>query len=249
MGRLDGKVALITGGEGSLGMATARLFTAEGAQVMLAGIDEERLRAGGAELGCAWTVADVSDSGQVQAAVRAVIERFARLDVVVSNAGVFGVVAPVVDYPDDVFDRVLAVHVRGTFLVCKHALPVMSDGGSVIITSSVVGLTSDAGVGAYATAKHALVGLMRTVAKEVAPRGIRVNTIHPGPVDNDFQRAVETAATGAPAEEAAALFNAHIPLARHAIPEEVGRVILFLAGDDSSFVTGSPIPVDGGMSI
>jgi NAD(P)-dependent dehydrogenase (short-subunit alcohol dehydrogenase family) len=249
MGRLDGKVALITGGEGSLGMAAARLFTAEGARVMLAGIDEERLRAGSAELGCAHAVADVSDSAQVQAAVRAVIELYGRLDIVVSNAGIAGVVAPVVDYPDDVFDRVLAVHVRGSFLVCKHALPVMADGGSVVITSSVVGLTSDEGVGAYATAKHALVGLMRTVAKEVAPRGIRVNTIHPGPVDNDFQRAIETAATGAPAEEAARLFEAHIPLGRHATPEEVGRVILFLASDDSSFVTGSPIPVDGGMSI
>ncbi|GIH24372.1 oxidoreductase [Acrocarpospora phusangensis] len=249
MGRLDGKVALITGGEGSLGMATARLFTAEGAAVMLVGVDEPALAAGAAELGCAHHLADVSDAAQVRAAVDAVIGRYGGLDVVFSNAGIPGVVAPVVHYPDEVFDRVLAVHVRGSFLVCKHALPVMSDGGSVIITSSVVGLTSDAGVSAYATAKHALVGLMRTLAKEVAPRRIRVNTVHPGPVANDFQRAIETAVTGAPPEEAARLFDAHIPLARHADPDEVARVVLFLASDDSSFMTGSPVRVDGGMSI
>jgi NAD(P)-dependent dehydrogenase (short-subunit alcohol dehydrogenase family) len=125
----------------------------------------------------------------------------------------------------------------------------MADGGSIIITSSVVGLTSDAGISAYATAKHALVGLMRTVAKEVAPRGIRVNTLHPGPVDNEFQRAIEVAATGASPEEAAKIFDAHIPLGRHASPREIARAALFLASDESSFVTGSRISADGGMSI
>jgi NAD(P)-dependent dehydrogenase (short-subunit alcohol dehydrogenase family) len=95
------------------------------------------------------------------------------------------------------FDQVLAVHVRGSFLVCKHSLPYLKAGASVVITSSVVGLTSAAGICAYATAKHALVGLMRTLAKETAPRGVRVNTIHPGPVDNEFQHRIEIAATGA----------------------------------------------------
>ena len=107
----------------------------------------------------------------------------------------------VVDYPEDVFERVLAVNVRGPFHVAKHALTAMRDGGSLILNSSVVGLTSDPGICAYATSKHALVGLMRTAAKEVAPRGIRVNTIHPGPVDNAFQHRIETVATG---EDAAA---------------------------------------------
>jgi NAD(P)-dependent dehydrogenase (short-subunit alcohol dehydrogenase family) len=119
----------------------------------------------------------------------------------------------------------------------------------VIITSSVVGLTADPGIAAYATAKHAQVGLMRTVAKEVAPRGIRVNTVHPGPVDNAFQRAVEAAVTGVRADEAARFFDANIPLGRHATPDEIARVILFLATDDSSFVTGAALAVDGGMSI
>lgn len=252
MGRLSGKVAIITGGEGSVGMATARRFVAEDASVVLVGVDEEGLRAGVAELGAgvaAQVAADVTDAAQVAAAVQATMERHGRIDVVFSNAGISGVIAPVTDYPDDVFDRVLAVHVRGTFLVCKHALPVMRAGGSVVITSSVVGLTSAAGICAYATAKHAQVGLMRTLAHETAQRGIRVNTIHPGPIDNDFQHAIEMAATGASREEATKAFDGLIPFGRHADPDEVARVVLFLASDESSFITGTTISVDGGMSI
>ena len=108
------------------------------------------------------------------------MERFGGLDVAFANAGIFGAVADVADYPEDVFERVLAVNVRGPFHVAKHALNAMLPGGSLIFNSSVVGLTSDAGISAYATSKHALVGLMRTAAKEVAGRGIRVNSIHPG---------------------------------------------------------------------
>jgi NAD(P)-dependent dehydrogenase (short-subunit alcohol dehydrogenase family) len=252
MARLSGKVALITGGEGSVGMATARVFVAEAARVALVGIDEDGLRAGLAELGpdASCVVADVTDAAQVQAAVTATVGTFGRLDIVFSNAGISGAVGtPVTEYSDEVFDRVLAVHVRGAYLVCKHALPVINDGGSVIITSSVVGLTSGAGIVAYATAKHAQVGLMRTVAKEMAPRGVRVNTIHPGPIDNDFQHAIEMAATGAPRDEATTAFDARIPLGRHAAPDEIARAVLFLASDDSSFVTGSTIPVDGGMHV
>ncbi|HEY7485126.1 MAG TPA: SDR family NAD(P)-dependent oxidoreductase [Streptosporangiaceae bacterium] len=252
MGRLSGKVAFITGGEGSIGMAGARRLAAEDAHVVLAGIDENGLRAGVDELGrdaASHVVTDVADAEQVAAAVRTVADRHGGIDIVFSNAGISGDIAPVTEYPDDVFDRVLAVHVRGSFLVCKHALPVMRAGGSLIITSSVVGLTSAPGIVAYATAKHALVGLMRTVAHEAAPRGIRVNTIHPGPVDNEFQHAIEMAATGASREEAAKAFEARIPLGRHADPDEVARAVLFLAGPDSTFITGSTVAVDGGMSI
>jgi NAD(P)-dependent dehydrogenase (short-subunit alcohol dehydrogenase family) len=249
-GLLRGKAALITGGEGSIGMATARAFTAEGARVFLVGLAEDELREGAAALpGAAWAVADVTDSAQVKAAVKAAAEAFGGLDVVVSNAGISGVIAPVADYPEDVFDQVLAVHVRGSFLVCKHSLPYLGRGGSIVITSSVVGLTSDRGICAYATAKHALVGLMRTLAKETAPLGIRVNTIHPGPVDNEFQHRIEVAATGTDRDRAAAAFERLIPLARHATPTEVARAMLFLASDQSAFVTGATLAVDGGMSI
>jgi len=250
-GLLRGKAAIITGGEGSIGMATARAFVAEGARVCLIGLLADELRDGAQALGDAatWAVADVTDSAQVKAAVTAAAGTFGRLDVVVSNAGIGGVIAPVADYPEDVFDQVMAVHVRGSFLVCKHSLPYLGSGASIVITSSVVGLTSDAGICAYATAKHALVGLMRTLAKETAPRGIRVNTIHPGPVDNEFQHRIEVAATGASPAQAAAMFEQLIPLGRHAAPEEVARAMLFLASDESSFVTGATLTVDGGMSI
>jgi len=250
MGRLDGKAAIITGGEGSIGMATARAFVAEGASVFLAGIAEPELKSGAAELGgnAAWAVTDVTDSGQVKAAVDAALDRFGRLDVVVANAGVSGAIAPIADYPEDAFDRTLAVHVRGAFLLCKHAVPHLAAGASVIITSSVVGLMAAPHIAGYSTAKHAQVGLMRTLAAELAPRGIRVNTIHPGPVDNEFQHGIEVMATGADRDKAATIFNQMIPLARHAAPTEIARAMLYLASDDSSFMTGATLAVDGGMS-
>lgn len=251
VGRLDGRVALITGGEGSVGMATARAFIREGARVVLAGISDRGLARSRRELGddvASCTVTDVTDAASVREAVAHAVRRFGRLDIVFSNAGISGVVAPVADYPDEEFDRVLAVHVRGSFLTCKYSLPALADGGSIIINSSVVGLTSDPGIGAYATAKHALVGLMRTLAKEVAGRAIRVNTVHPGPIDNEFQHAIEVAATGAPAAQAAAVFDEMIPLRRHARPEEIAAAVLFLASAESSFMTGATLVVDGGMS-
>jgi NAD(P)-dependent dehydrogenase (short-subunit alcohol dehydrogenase family) len=252
MARLDEKVALITGGESGIGLACARLFVAEGARVHLAGLMKDRLEAAATEFGpdaASWSVTDVTEEDQVVAALEQAVGRFGRLDVLFSNAGISGEIAPIVEYPADVFRRVLDVHVLGAFLLLKHGLPVLAEGGSVIINSSVVGLTSDAGICAYATAKHAQVGLMRTAAKEMAGRGIRVNTVHPGPTDTDFQRAIETTATGAAPDVAARLFDARIPLGRHASPEEIARSVLYLASPDSSFVTGSTLTVDGGMHI
>ena len=250
MARLKGKAAFITGGESGIGLACARLFVAEGARVHLAGLVKDRLEAAAAELGpdaAGWSVTDVTEEDQVAAALRQAVDRFGRLDVLVSNAGIAGDQALITEYPTDVFRRVLDVHVLGAFLVLKHGLPHLAEDGSVIITSSVVGLTSAPGICAYATAKHAQVGLMRTAAKEMAARGIRVNTLHPGPTDTAFQRAIEVAATGAPADEAARAFDAMIPLGRHASPEEIARSMLYLASSDSSFVTGSTVAVDGGM--
>jgi NAD(P)-dependent dehydrogenase (short-subunit alcohol dehydrogenase family) len=252
MDRLNQKIALITGAAGSIGAATARLFVAEGAQVVLTDVDGPALHALAAELRpdrAVAAVADVTDGEQVRAAVALAVDRFGGLDIAFANAGIFGEVAPIVDYPDDVFARVMAVNVHGPFLVAKHALSAMRDGGSLILNSSVVGLTSDPHIVAYATSKHALVGLMRTAAKEMAPRGIRVNSLHPGPVDNAFQHTIETTATGEAEDGAAAIFEEMIPLGRHADPEEVARAVLFLAGDESRFMTGAAVPLDGGMSI
>jgi NAD(P)-dependent dehydrogenase (short-subunit alcohol dehydrogenase family) len=243
---------LITGGAGSIGLATARAFVTEGAKVMIVDLNEDdlaRAAAGVDAEGVVWKAADVTSSDQVDAAVREALEQFGRLDVAFANAGIFGVVAPVTDYPVDVFERVMAVNVLGSFLLAKHALRVMESGGSLIINSSVVGLTSDRAISAYATSKHALVGLMRTAAKEVAGKGIRVNALHPGPTDNDFQHAIEIEAIGASREESSKAFEQMIPLARHATSEEIAQAVVFLASDESSFMTGASLVVDGGLSI
>jgi NAD(P)-dependent dehydrogenase (short-subunit alcohol dehydrogenase family) len=249
-GLLEGRHALITGGESGIGLATAERFVAEGARVSLLGLDEVALAAAAERLGpAAWAQrADVTVESEVEAGVGGAVDAFGPLHAVFSNAGISGDITPIVSYPTEVFSRVLAVHVLGAFLVLKHALPVVVDGGSVVITSSVVGLTSGAGISGYATAKHAQVGLMRTAAKEVAARGIRVNTIHPGPTDTSFQQDIEVRATGQDPASAAAAFERLIPLSRHAGVDEIAGLVLFLAGDDSRFITGATLAVDGGMS-
>jgi NAD(P)-dependent dehydrogenase (short-subunit alcohol dehydrogenase family) len=246
---LAGKTALITGAESGIGLATSRLFAAAGARVHLVGLDPAALQRAAAELDAGWTVADVTDTAAVRDAVSAARHRVGRLDVLFSNAGVSGPIAPLVDYPEQDFQRVLQVHVAGAFHLLKHGIPAMRDGGSVIINSSVVGLTADPGIAGYAAAKHAQVGLMRVAAKECAARRIRVNSIHPGPIDTAFQRAIEQAVTGADAAAAAAAFDEKIPLGRHGTVQEIAHAVLFLASDDSTFLTGATIPVDGGMSI
>jgi NAD(P)-dependent dehydrogenase (short-subunit alcohol dehydrogenase family) len=250
-GRLAGKVALITGGESGIGLAAARVFVAEGAAVFLAGLDETALLRARDDLGAACDVAvvDVTDERAVSASVHATVRRFGALDIVFSNAGISGPIGALADTATDDFRRVLDVHVVGAFLVLKHALPVLSDGGSVIINSSVVGLTADPFIGAYATAKHAQVGLMRVAARESAARGIRVNTIHPGPTRTPFQTDVEVRATGQDPGSAAQAFDRMIPLGRHAEPAEIALTVLFLASDESRFLTGATVAVDGGMSI
>ena len=249
--QMQDKVCVITGGAGSIGLASAKLLLAEGAKVMLIDSDGDALQKAAAEIGgdrVAWAAADVTKSDEVKDSIAATVSRWGKIDVLFSNAGNFGVVKPVTDYPEDVFDSVLAVHVKGAFLAAKHTLPQMNDGGSIIITSSIVGVKGDPGVCAYVTAKHAQVGLMRVLAKEAAPRNIRVNTIHPGPVDNAFQLRVENYLSPALGRDATAFFNEIIPLRRHLHAEEVARSVLYLASDASSFTTGSLLMVDGGLS-
>jgi NAD(P)-dependent dehydrogenase (short-subunit alcohol dehydrogenase family) len=250
-GQMRDKVCLITGGAGSIGAASAKLLRDEGAKVMLVDLDKAALQKAAAGIGAevAWWEADVTKSDQVRNAVAATVERFGKIDVLFSNAGNFGTVAPIADYPEDVFDAVLAVHVRGAFLCAKHAVPQMNDGGSIIITSSVAGVTGDPGVYGYITAKHAQVGLMRVLAKELAGRNIRVNTVHPGPVDNSFQLNVEQKLGALIGRDGTQFFNEIIPLHRHVRAEEVARSVLFLASDAASFTTGCLLMVDGGMSI
>src|SRR4051794_18126474 len=218
MARLAEKVALITGGESGIGLATARLFVSEGARVHLVGIDEARLEAAVRELGsdhALSTVADVTEEAAVERAIAAGVERFDHLDVLFSNAGISGAVAPIQDYPSDEFARTLAVHVLGAFHILKHGAPHVPDGGSVIITSSVVGLIGFEGISGYIAAKHGQVGRMRAAAKELAARRIRVNSLHPGPTSTAFQDDIEMRATGKPRDEAAKIFDGIVLLGRH----------------------------------
>jgi NAD(P)-dependent dehydrogenase (short-subunit alcohol dehydrogenase family) len=157
-------------------------------------------------------------------------------------------VRPIIDYPGDVFARTLAVHVGGAFHVLKYGLPRLTDGGSVIITSSVVGLMGFAQISAYVAAKHGQVGLMRVAAKEVADRRIRVNTLHPGPTSTAFQDAIEMEATGLPQAQAAEVFDRMVPLGRHTTPEEIAQAALYLASDASAMVTATTFTIDGGLS-
>lgn len=252
MGIMERKVCVLTGGAGSLGLESARLLLKEGARVMLVDNKQEQLEKAVEELGKAGAVssfvADVSDTEQTKNYIENTVEKWGKIDVLFSNAGISGVIKPITEFPEDVFDTVMAVNVRSSFLACKYGLPQMNDGASIIMTSSIVGVTSDPGISAYATSKHALIGLMRTVAKEVAVRNIRVNILCPGPVDNAFQADVEVGLSGALGQNATEFLNGLIPLGRHAGAEEIARMVLFLASDQSSFSTGSIFMADGGMN-
>lgn len=252
MGLLENKTCIVTGAAGSLGLASVRRFVEEGARVML--VDRDRdgladalkaLREGRATA----MLADVASSRDTAAYVNATVARWGPIDVLFSNAGISGVIRPVTEYPEEIFDAVMAVNLKGSFLACKYALPQMRDGGSIVMTSSVVGVTSDPGIAAYAASKHGLIGLMRTVAKEAAGRRIRVNVVAPGPIDNGFQRNVESGLSAALGTDAGKFLDSVIPLGRHAGADEVARTVLFLASEQSAFTTGSVVMADGGMHV
>lgn len=253
MGIMEGKVCIVTGGAGSLGLASGALLHKEGAAVVLVDNKEERLQEAAATMGglsdrVMVVQADVSDAGDTRRYIGQAVAKWGRIDVLFSNAGLSGVTRPVTEFPEEVFDRVMAVNVRGSFLACKYGLPHMHQGGSVIITSSIMGVKGGTDICAYSTSKHALVGLMRTVAKEVAPRNIRVNILAPGPIDNRFQTEIEERLTARIGKNGTEMINQVIPLGRHARAEEVARTVLFLASDQSSFSTGSIFMADGGLN-
>jgi NAD(P)-dependent dehydrogenase (short-subunit alcohol dehydrogenase family) len=254
MGIMNGKICIITGGAGSIGLASASLLLQEGARVMLVGHNEENLVRAAKTLNASadflQTVkANVADAQETQDYINQTVATWGKIDVLFSHAGISGVVKPVTEYPEEVFDEVMAVNVRGSFLACKYGLPHMNEGSSVIITSSIMGVTADPGVCAYSISKHALIGLMRTVAKEAAARNIRVNVLAPGPIDNSFQMKIEERLTEVIGEDGTEFLNRVIPLGRHGRAEEIARWVLFLASDQSSFSTGSIFMADGGMNI
>jgi NAD(P)-dependent dehydrogenase (short-subunit alcohol dehydrogenase family) len=254
MGIMDGKVCVVTGGGGSIGLAAAKALLDEGARVLLVGRTADKLAKAVASLDAApgmldSIVADVADAAETRKYLNRAVAEWGNIDVIFSHAGISGVIKPVTEYPEDVFDQVIATNIRGSFLACKYGLPLMNDGGSIIITSSIMGTRADPGVVAYATSKHALIGMARVVAKEAAPRNIRVNVFAPGPISNEFQDIIEDRLTEIVGQNGTDFLNGIIPLGRHGKPSEVAQMVLFLASDMSSFSTGSVFMADGGMNI
>lgn len=253
MARLAGKTALITGGAGVIGLATARRFVEEGARIALVDRDERRLRAARDEIGAAGILciaADVTRAADCARYARAAQAALGDIDIFFNNAGVEGVVAPLTEFPEDVFDDVYAVNVRGVFLGLKYMIPVMRTGGSIIITSSIAGLRGGPHLSAYVMSKHAVVGLMRGAAQECAPRGVRVNTIHPGFVESRMMRSLEAQRAGArPHEDIQRDFLARIPMGRYVDPQEIAGAVAYLASDDARMVTGTQHLVDGGTML
>ncbi len=250
MGLLDGKNVVITGGASGIGLETSKLFVSEGATVHILDLPGAKLDAATAVVappGGSANAADVTDRATVDAAIAVAIAGGKKIDIVIANAGISSPASPFEDYPLDGFERVLKVHVVGAFHTIQAALPHVPDGGSIIITSSVAGLVGTPQVSAYGTAKHAQIGLMRSLAVDLAPRGIRVNTINPGPVDNEFQTTFEERVTGQQAADANAIFDSLIPLGRHIPMTDIAYGMLYLAGPHSTNVTSTIFRIDGGM--
>lgn len=248
--RLAGKKAVITGGAGNIGYAVAQRFLEEGAEVLLVDRDQLALHeavealSSGNVTAC---VADVTSAESVQGYVREAAHLFGKVDVFFNNAGIEGPSSRIESFPEDGFDRVMAVNVKGVFLGMKYLPPVMNDGGSVIITSSIAGLMGSGGFVAYTASKHAVIGIMRDTAIDLAPRRIRVNTVHPGFVESAMMlRIMHTLQPGVADAELVKGFSAQTRLGRFIKPAEVAAMVSFLASDDSQMATGQTYVVDAG---
>jgi len=255
MGKLDGKVAVITGGASGIGDATVRLFVEEGCRVVIADIQDDRGARLADELGksASYLHADVSQEAHVGGAIAHAVSRFGRLDCLFNNAGAGGVVGPIEEIPADGFDHTMGVLLRGVFLGMKHAAPVMKrqGGGSIISTASVAGLQAGYGPHVYSAAKAAVVHLTRSVAMELGESGVRVNCICPGGIATPiFGSALGLAGPEADrvAELMKTLLATRQPIQRAGLPEDIARAALWLASEESSFVNGHALIVDGGLT-
>lgn len=247
MGTLDNKVALITGGTTGIGLATAQRFVAEGAKVIVTGRNPDTLQAARELLPSSVEVwaSDAADPKAIASLFAKVKDTVGGLDVLFLNAGV-AAFAPLKDHSLESFDRQFAVNVRGPWLAIKHAESVLNDGASVFVNSSAVKTKGMDGSSAYAATKAAVRSIVRVLATELAPRGIRVNSLSPGPISTPIYSKM-----GMPPEVVAQLGSAlqsQVPLGRFGEPDEIAGAALFLASSLSSYVTGIDLPVDGGLA-
>jgi NAD(P)-dependent dehydrogenase (short-subunit alcohol dehydrogenase family) len=251
----EGKVALITGAGNGIGRAAAVGFAARGAKVVVVDLDAaaaERTVAsiqqqGGEALAC---TADVTKSAEVAAYVQAALDGFGRIDCFFNNAGIEGKVAPTAEYDEAVFDQVINVNVKGVFLGLRHVLPVLlkQKAGAVVNTASVAGLVATPGMSAYVASKHAVLGLTKAAAGEVARSGVRVNAICPGPIDTRMIHSLESQLNPSNPASVADRYRSSLPIGRYGTAEEVANVVLFLSSDLAGNVTGAHYVIDGGRS-
>ena len=248
-----GKVALITGGGGGIGRAAALGFAERGADVVVVDHDQalgqgtvDVLRQQGRD--ARFFPADVGKSADVAAYVVSTMAAFGRIDCFFNNAGIEGKVAPIYDYEDEMFDRVIAVNLRGVFLGMKHVLPVMlrQGSGAVVNTASTAGLVGASGMSAYTASKHAVLGITKSAAADVARGGVRVNAVCPGPVETRMMRSLEAMRNPADPEGAHSQYAANIPMGRYATAEEIANAVIYLCSDLAGAVTGTQMVVDGG---
>ncbi|MFL6824539.1 MAG: SDR family oxidoreductase [Xanthobacteraceae bacterium] len=246
--RLKDKVCIVTGGGSGIGRATALLFADEGARVVVA--DKRNAQAVAAECAAKGAIAveaDVACTADVKRMIEATVERFHRLDVLVNNAG-YGITGSVVETEEDAWDALMAVNVRGVFLCCKYAIPVMkrNGGGTIVNTASVVAAIGIANRAAYCASKGAVAALTRAIAIDHVGDGIRCNAIAPGTIDTPYF--ADILAKSADREAARKALAARQLLGRLGTPEEIAAGILFLASDESRFATGTILTLDGGMT-
>jgi NAD(P)-dependent dehydrogenase (short-subunit alcohol dehydrogenase family) len=251
MGRLEGKVALITGGASGMGMVASRLFASEGARVVLTDVADDAGEAVAKEIGdaggeAAYVHADVSREADARSMVEAAVERFGALNVLYNNAGVMLADDGSVDSTDEsIWDRTLAVNVKGVAFGCKFGIPAMIDsgGGSIVnVASFVAWMGAATSQTAYTASKGAVLSMTREIAVEYARRGIRCNALCPGPIDT--QLLAELLSDAARRQRR----FVHIPMGRLGQAEELAKAALFLASDDSSYMTGASLVVDGGIT-
>lgn len=252
--RLQGKTAIITGATGGIGEATAKLFLDEGANVMLVGRSKskladtlERLKGDGR---IAHHVADAIDEAATAAAVAATVKSFGGVDILIANAGTEGTVKPLEDQTMAEFEGVLQTNVLGVWLSMKHCIAPMkkSGAGSIVALSSIAGVIGFPGLMPYIASKHAVYGMVKTAALELAGDNIRVNAIGPGPIANRMIRSLEEQMAPDDPNSVTEMLTETIPMKRYGTSEEVARLALFLASDDSSYCTGSIHMIDGGYT-